>query len=90
MGVFSFYMWIVSFRTSIAVMLVFATLWPAYILLGIGQADASTTVYHRGGAFGIATALIAWYVSFAITLNRTVGKEVAPLIPLGGGPGDKA
>jgi uncharacterized protein len=88
-GVFSFYMWIVSFRISIAVMLIFATLWPAYILLGLGKAVPSVTLFNIGGGFGIATALVAWYVSFAITLNRTIGKEVAPVIHLGGGPGDK-
>src|SRR4051812_23669229 len=37
-AVFSFYMWIISFRVSMAVMLVFATLWPAYVLLGLGKA----------------------------------------------------
>ena len=89
-GVFSFYMWVVSFRVSVAVMLVFATLWPTYILLGLGKADASLTLFHIGGAFGIATALIAWCTSFAVTFNRTVGRELAPVGHLGGGPGDKA
>jgi hypothetical protein len=89
-GVFTFYMWIVSFRVSIGVALVFTALWPAYILLGIGQANDSTGLFHLGGAFGIAAALLAWYVSFAITLNKTVGKELAPVGHLGGGPGDKS
>ncbi len=82
-AVFSFYMWIVSFRVNVAVMLVFLTLWPAYLLLGLGTVDASATLTHIGGGFGIATALIAWYVSFAETLNTTIGDSVAPLVPLG-------
>jgi hypothetical protein len=29
-----------------------------------------------------------WYTSFAVTFNRTVGRELAPVGHLGGGPGD--
>jgi uncharacterized protein len=83
-GIFSFYMWIVSFRVNLAVMLVFLTLWPAYLLIGIGTANDSTTVVHIGGIFGIATALLAWYVSFADTLHNTIGKRLLPLVPFAG------
>ncbi len=82
-AVFSFYMWIVSFGVNMAVMLVFLTLWPAYLLLGLGTVNASASLTHIGGAFGIATALLAWYVSFAETLHSTLGRAVAPLIPFG-------
>src|SRR5690349_2062978 len=61
-AVFSFYMWIISFRVSFAVMAVFLTLWPTYVLLGLGKAIDSTLLFHIGGAFGIATAACAWYV----------------------------
>jgi uncharacterized protein len=87
-GVFTGYMFLVSLRVSVAVALVFATLTATYLLLGIGKADDSTGLFHLGGAFGIATALLAWYVSFAITMNRTVGRELLPLRHLGGAPGD--
>jgi succinate-acetate transporter protein len=82
-AVFSFYMWIVSFRVSLGVMLVFATLWPAYLLIGLGTVDASSILTHVGGAFGIATALLAWYISFAETLHNTVGRGLMPLVPFG-------
>jgi succinate-acetate transporter protein len=82
-AVFSFYMWIVSFRVNLGVMLVFVTLWPAYLLLGLGTVNASAGLTHIGGAFGIATALLAWYVSFAETLHNTIGKAIAPLVPFG-------
>jgi hypothetical protein len=82
-AIFSFYMWIVSFRVNLGVMLVFLTLWPAYLLLGLGTINASATLTHIGGAFGIATALLAWYVSFAETLHNTIGRAVAPLVALG-------
>jgi uncharacterized protein len=83
-AIFSFYMWIVSFRVNLAVMLVFLTLWPAYLLIGIGTANNATTVIHVGGAFGIATAILAWYVSFADTLHNTLGRRLLPLVPFAG------
>jgi succinate-acetate transporter protein len=82
-AVFSAYMWIVSFRVNLGVMLVFLTLWPAYLLLGLGTVNASSTLIHIGGAFGIATAVLAWYVSFADTLHNTIGRSVLPLVPFG-------
>jgi uncharacterized protein len=82
-AIFTVYMWIVSFRVSLGVMLVFLTLWPAYLLIGIGTSSDAATVTHIGGIFGIATALLAWYVSFADTLHATIGRRVLPLVPFG-------
>jgi succinate-acetate transporter protein len=89
-GIFSFYMWIVSFRVNLGVMLVFLTLWPAYVLIGIGTATTTDTVVHIGGIFGIATAVLAWYVSFADTLHATIGRRLLPLVPFGGREVDTA
>jgi uncharacterized protein len=72
-------MWIISFRVSLAVQAVFLTLWPAYVLLGLGKALDSTLLFNLGGAFGIATAACAWYASFAITTNRTTRRDWIPL-----------
>ena len=81
-GVFSFYMWIASFRVSVAVNAVFLTLWPAYVLLGLGKAIDSSLLFHLGGIFGIATAACAWYASAAIVMNKTFGSSVLPVIEL--------
>jgi uncharacterized protein len=78
-AVFSFYMWVISFRVSVAVMAVFVTLWPAYALLGLGKVVDSTFLFHLGGAFGIATAACAWYASFAITANKTTKRDWIPV-----------
>jgi uncharacterized protein len=78
-AVFSFYMWIISFKTNMAVQLVFLTLWPTYVLLGLGKALDSTLLFHIGGVFGIATAAFAWYASFALTANRTTMRNWLPL-----------
>lgn len=78
-AVFSFYMWIASFRVSVAINAVFITLWPAYILLGLGKAVDSTLLFHIGGIFGIATAAAAWYASAAAVVNRTFDRELLPV-----------
>jgi uncharacterized protein len=78
-AVFSFYMWVISFRVNLAVMAVFVTLWPTYVLLGLGKALDSTLLFNLGGAFGIATAACAWYASFAITANQTTRRDWIPV-----------
>jgi len=78
-AVFSLYMWLISFRVNMAIQMVFLTLWPTYVLLGLGQALDSNLLFHIGGAFGIATAACAWYASFAITANRTTQRDWLPL-----------
>ncbi|MGN6276249.1 MAG: acetate uptake transporter [Solirubrobacterales bacterium] len=78
-GVFTFYMWIVSIKVSLAVNSVFLTLWIAYLLLGLGKALESTLLFHIGGIFGIATAACAWYTSFALVANRTTKRDWIPM-----------
>ena len=78
-ALFSFYMWIGSFRVSMAVQTVFLTLWPAYLFLGLGKAIDSTTLFNIGGGFGMATAAAAWYTSAAIVLNKTFRADVLPI-----------
>jgi succinate-acetate transporter protein len=49
------------------------------VQLGLGKALGSTLLFTLGGAFGIATAVCAWYVSFAITANRTARRNWLPM-----------
>jgi succinate-acetate transporter protein len=72
-------MWIASLRVSVSVQAVFITLVPTYVLLGLGEAIPSNTLFHIGGAFGIATAACAWYVSAAIVFNRTFLRNLLPM-----------
>lgn len=81
-GIFTFYMWIASFRTTAAINVVFLLLWITFILLGIGDAMANTTIAKAGGYVGILTALAAWYASFAVVTNSTFGRTVVPVRPL--------
>jgi succinate-acetate transporter protein len=78
-GIFTTYMWIASFRVSAAVMLVFLLLAATYIVLGIGEANGTESIVKAGGWLGIATAIAAWYASFASVTNKTFGRIVLPV-----------
>jgi uncharacterized protein len=81
-GIFTTYMFVASLRTSAAVAVVFFLLAITYILLGIGASGGHTGITKIGGWVGIATALAAWYASFAQVVNSTFGRTVAPIGPL--------
>jgi succinate-acetate transporter protein len=87
-GIFTTYMFIASLRTTGAVALVFLLLAATFILLGIGNsALAGTTnvtnnTIKIGGFVGLATAIAAWYASFAAVINSTFGRAIAPVFPL--------
>ncbi len=81
-GIFTAYMWVASFRVSVAVNIVFLLLTLTFIFLGIGESGGSESITHIGGYLGIATALAAWYASFAGVTNRTFGRIVLPVKPL--------
>jgi succinate-acetate transporter protein len=78
-GIFTAYMWVASFRVSAAVMLVFALLTVTFIVLGIGEASGTESIVKAGGWIGIATAIAAWYASFASVTNKTFGRIVLPV-----------
>ncbi len=82
-GIFTTYMFLASLRTTGAVALVFLLLSITYILLAIGDMGSGhATITHWGGYVGIATAVEAWYASFAAVLNSTFGRVMAPVVPL--------
>ncbi len=82
-GWFTFYMWIASFRTNVALNLVLLTLWVAYLLLGLGAiGSGNTTITHWGGYVTTACAVLAWYVSAAHVINGYFKRVLLPLIPL--------
>jgi succinate-acetate transporter protein len=78
-GIFTTYMWIASFRVSVAVNLVFLLLAATFIVLGIGEANGTDSIVKAGGWIGIATAVVAWYASFASVTNKTFGRIVMPV-----------
>jgi succinate-acetate transporter protein len=81
-GIFTSYMFIASLRTTGAIALVFVLLAITFIVLGIGNAAESSGIVKLGGWIGIATALAAWYASFAEVTNATFDRVVLPTMPL--------
>jgi hypothetical protein len=87
-GIFTAYMFIASLRTTGAVALVFLLLAITFIVLGIGNSalagtlSATNGTIKLGGYIGIATAIVAWYASFAGVINSTFAKVVLPVFPL--------
>ena len=81
-GIFTTYMFVASLRTTAAISLVFILLAATFFLLGIGNAGAHTNIVKWGGWFGLATAAVAWYASFAAVTNSTFGRTVLPVRPL--------
>jgi succinate-acetate transporter protein len=82
-GGFTAYMFLASLRTTAAISLVFILLTITYVLLGLGLiGNGHMTLTHWGGYVGIATAVAAWYASFAAVINSTFGRIIAPVIPL--------
>jgi uncharacterized protein len=81
-GIFTAYMFIASLRTTAAIALVFILLAVTFFLLGIGESGGSTSLVKAGGWLGLATAVAAWYASFAAVTNSTFGRVVMPVKPL--------
>jgi|SRR5271166_56788 len=88
-GIFTTYMFFASLRTTGAVALVFLLLAITFIILGIGNSSLAGThsainsTIKIGGWTGLATALVAWYASFAGVINSTFGRVLLPVVPLG-------
>jgi succinate-acetate transporter protein len=87
-GIFTTYMFVASLRTTGAVALVFLLLAITFFILGIGNSSlaggtsAINGTIKLGGWVGLATAIVAWYASFAGVVNSTYGRVVAPVVPL--------
>jgi succinate-acetate transporter protein len=81
-GIFTAYMFIASLRTTAAISLVFILLAITFIVLGIGNSGGNTSIVKLGGWIGLATAVAAWYASFAEVTNATFKRIVLPVRPL--------
>jgi len=81
-GIFTTYMWIASFRTTVAISVVFVLLAATFFVLGFAETSANTDLTKIGGYLGLATAAAAWYASFAAVTNSTFGRTLLPVGPL--------
>jgi succinate-acetate transporter protein len=67
-------------RVSGAVLVVFVLLTVTFLVLGIADFNGSSGLGKVGGYIGIATAIAAWYASFAGVTAFTFKR---PLVPTG-------
>ncbi|AMM21375.1 hypothetical protein AX769_16105 [Frondihabitans sp. PAMC 28766] len=80
-GIFTLYMTIAAFRTTLVIFAVFVFLTLTFFALAIGTLTASTGLSHLGGWLGLVTAVLAWYGSFAVVFNSTARRAVIPVFP---------
>ncbi len=80
--IFTAYMTVAALRVSGAVAVVFVLLTLTFLFLCLGAYQASSGTTHLGGWLGLATAVAAWYASFAGVTNATWGRTVLPVYPL--------
>jgi hypothetical protein len=81
-GVFTFLLWIVSFRLSKAVWSVFLLLWITFFLLAFGDFNyfiGTVNCGRIGGWIGLLTGIDALVVAFIEVLNATAGRVVISL-----------
>ena len=78
-GVFTFGLWISTFRLTRLLFCIFLTLWIAFFLLGGGALFANPTLHMLGGWVGLLCGALAMYGSFALVTNATYGREVVPI-----------
>ncbi|MGI8715156.1 MAG: acetate uptake transporter [Solirubrobacteraceae bacterium] len=79
---------VASLRTTGAIAFTLVLLVITFVLLAIGYSSlvggtaATNGTLKLGGYFGIATALAAWYVSFAGLSTAVFGRQMLPVFPL--------
>ncbi len=78
-GVFTFYMWIATFRASLTIWLVFLLLWITFFLLAGGDLGMGASWHTGGGYVGLATGVAALYASFAEVTNATWKRTAIPM-----------
>ena len=80
--IFTFILWIGTFKHTKALVWVFTTLLILFGLLDVAVGTGSKLITHIAGWEGIFCACTAWYLMAAIVINDSYGKTVLPIGPL--------
>ncbi len=78
-GLFTMFMWVASLKKAKALMLVFLFLMATFYLLAIGAWAGADMINVIGGYFGLITAVLAFYLAAAESINESWGKTVLPV-----------
>lgn len=78
-GIFTGMLFLCSFASPRALSLLLLLLTITYILLGIGNSGASSSMVHAGGYVGIATGAVALYIACADIMQAVYKRTVLPV-----------
>ncbi|HTN20100.1 MAG TPA: acetate uptake transporter [Pelobium sp.] len=78
-GIFTFFLFLGTFRISVALQVVFGTLVILFFLLAYGDATGNATIKTIAGYEGIVCGASAIYTGMASLLNEVYGKTVMPI-----------
>jgi len=78
-GLFSLVMFVITFRLSKALQVVFGLLVLLFILLVVGNALGSETIIHIAGYEGILCGLAAMYTSLGEVMNEVYKEKIVKL-----------
>lgn len=78
-GVFTFYMWLATFRSPRALQMIFLMLWITFFLLAAADWTGSSALRVTGGYCGLVTAVLAFYLSAANVINEAYDRVVLPV-----------
>jgi uncharacterized protein len=78
-GVFSFFMFIGTFKLSRCLQLIFGTVVILFFLLSYEKATGNEAIAHLAGYEGIICGSLAFYGAIAQILNEIYGRTVFPL-----------
>ncbi|KAI8576076.1 hypothetical protein K450DRAFT_258796 [Umbelopsis ramanniana AG] len=80
--IFTGIMLIASHRSNCGLVALFFFLFITFILLTASKFNASTPLQVAGGAFGVVTAVIAWYNALSGLLTKESSYFTLPTVPL--------
>lgn len=80
--IFTGIMLIASHRSTGGLVALFFFLFITFVLLTASKFNANTTLQVAGGAFGVVTAIIAWYNALSGLLTKESSYFSLPTVPL--------
>jgi len=81
-AIFTFIMFLGTFRLNGALIAVFGLLFLTFLVLAIGEFTVNTSIHQIGGWIGFLTALAAWYAALADILAATKATFQLPKFPM--------
>jgi succinate-acetate transporter protein len=78
-GILTGLLFLCSFKLPMVLSFVFFGLTVTFILLGIGNSGADSSIVHAGGWAGLITAAAAMYAATGMVMEHQYGRAILPL-----------